>query len=197
MLIRIHDLYSLPTPWLPFPSGQSRMTQHIASSPLGEQKSPLVEKQFEAFIIFDSRKILVWYAGFLLFFYVNYFPVWLWFILGMYLEVCFKTSKYRDFLVTLRLVSRSMAKRAIVCETFVETWFIANYSHFSKSSKCAGKAFLIDFVGAYFNSEKKVFHNSPPRVKQNCYHFMYIHLRIYRRARFCLLSLDLIYYFRF
>ena len=29
------DLYSLPTPWLPFPSGQSRMTQHIASSPLG------------------------------------------------------------------------------------------------------------------------------------------------------------------
>ena len=35
VLISIHDLYSLPTPWLPFLSGQSRMTQHIASSPLG------------------------------------------------------------------------------------------------------------------------------------------------------------------
>ena len=49
----------------------------------------------------------------LLFFYVNYFPVWLWFILGRYLEVCFKTSKYGDFLVTLWPVCRSMAKRAI------------------------------------------------------------------------------------
>ena len=34
VLISIHDLYSLPTPWLLFPSGQSRMTQDIASSPL-------------------------------------------------------------------------------------------------------------------------------------------------------------------
>ena len=34
-VLSIQYLYSLPTPWLPFPSGQSRMTQHIASSPLG------------------------------------------------------------------------------------------------------------------------------------------------------------------
>ena len=30
VLISIQYLYSLPTPWLPFPSGQSKMAQHIA-----------------------------------------------------------------------------------------------------------------------------------------------------------------------
>ena len=56
VLISILYLYSLPTPWLPFPSGQSKMAQHIASSPLGGRNHFwLRTNEFEAFIILENR----------------------------------------------------------------------------------------------------------------------------------------------
>ena len=79
-------------------------------------------------------------------------------------------------------------------ETLVETSFIAKYSQFLRSSKCASKAFLIYFVGAYFNNEKKLFKIVPQELKRTA---MYIYLQICRCAHFCLLFLDLIYYFWF